>query len=181
MENKAPISKKALFVALALIVIFFGGAIAINEYTLVTGEDVYLETIPVDPRDILRGDFVILDYKISTDKQVQTFINNNQLEAGQEFYIVLSRDETDTARVQSVSFGKPYNELFIKAQVGTEAWRRTQVELGIGKYFVPEGRGREVERLRGDLRVLVSIDSYGTAKIKDIYNKDEKIDFTSEQ
>lgn len=42
------------------------GLIAQQEYRLAAPTTVLLETAPVDPRDLLRGDYVILNYKIST-------------------------------------------------------------------------------------------------------------------
>ena len=36
-----------------------------KEYTLRTGAEILLKTRPVDPRDLFRGDYVILSYDIS--------------------------------------------------------------------------------------------------------------------
>ena len=36
------------------------GFITVKEFTLQTGEVVTLKTVPVDPRDLFRGDYVIL-------------------------------------------------------------------------------------------------------------------------
>ena len=36
-----------------------------SEYILITGRKVLLKTIPVDPKDLLMGDYVILNYDIS--------------------------------------------------------------------------------------------------------------------
>jgi len=53
MEDKKP-PLKALFAIIWIIVIFVVWFVAIEEYTLQTGQEVYLETMPVDPRDPLR-------------------------------------------------------------------------------------------------------------------------------
>ena len=45
------------------------GTIAIQETRLRRAATVLLETAPVDPRDLVRGDYVILNYKISRDRK----------------------------------------------------------------------------------------------------------------
>ena len=50
-------------ISLWLIIIF--GLIGYKQLTIVTGTTVLLETVPVDPRDIFRGDYVTLNYAIS--------------------------------------------------------------------------------------------------------------------
>ena len=177
MENK-PINKKVLGGILGLIILVFGGFVIVNEFTLVTGEDVFLKTLPVDPRDLLRGDYVILSYAIEREPSIQTFISQNKLQEGDEFYIALTLDNDKMAGFEQVSIRKPDKILSIKAKVGKKILDQTYaIETGIGKYFVPEGRGHEVERWRGNLDVLVSIDAFGVAKIKDLYHDGEKVDF----
>jgi len=39
--------------------------VAVQERALAVGQVILLETRPVDPRDLLRDDYVILNYKIS--------------------------------------------------------------------------------------------------------------------
>ena len=41
------------------------GMIGVQQYTLNEGTPVLLETEPIDPRSLFRGDFVILNYAIS--------------------------------------------------------------------------------------------------------------------
>ncbi|HZA25209.1 MAG TPA: GDYXXLXY domain-containing protein, partial [Dehalococcoidia bacterium] len=40
--------------------------VGFKEYTLRTGTVVTLQTVPVDPRSILQGDYAILQYRIAT-------------------------------------------------------------------------------------------------------------------
>lgn len=49
-----------LWVAVAAAFIFS------KQIILKTGKTILLETLPVDPRDLLRGDYVVLSYKIGT-------------------------------------------------------------------------------------------------------------------
>ena len=47
-------------------VLLLVGIIAYRQYWVATGERVLLGTEPVDPRDIFRGDYVTLNYEISS-------------------------------------------------------------------------------------------------------------------
>ncbi len=42
------------------------GFVLSQETIRLTGETIYLETTPIDPIDLLRGNYVDLDFKIST-------------------------------------------------------------------------------------------------------------------
>ncbi len=160
-----------------VILICFIGYICINEYTLQTGEEVFLETLPVDPRDVLRGDYVILSYAIETDEKVQNFLSENTLERWDNFYIHLRKDENNVWQVKDVSLQQPHSDiLYITGEVTVVSWWRENISFNIGKYFVPEWTGRTIERIRWDMKVLVRINTNGVAKIVDIYYKWEKID-----
>ena len=60
-------NKKNLFVIIAIFwLVIIGGFVAYKEFTLKTGDEILLKTLPVDPRDLFRGDYVILRYEIGT-------------------------------------------------------------------------------------------------------------------
>jgi len=164
MEDKKP-SLKALLWVIGIIVVFVVWFVVVQEYTLQTWEEVYLETMPVDPRDPLRWDFVVLRYEIERDEKIQSFINSNTIAmVGKTIFIALKK-ENDIVVVDSVSLNKPKSWLFIRWKIGEWSW----VDLWIWKYFVPEGTGKEIEKVRNDMQVLAVIDTYGTAKIKALY------------
>jgi len=52
-------NKKTIFILLAVFwLIIIGGFIGFKEYTLRTGQEVVLKTVPIDPRDLFRGDYI---------------------------------------------------------------------------------------------------------------------------
>ena len=136
---------------LALLLAFIG----VKEYALNTGDTVVLQTVPVDPRSLLQGDFVVLRYKIST---LPPRLEN--LPTGRTVYVsVVEKGEVWEARSYSTS--RPSNdEVFIKGTVDSNRL----LEFGIGTYFVPEGTGQPGHELAdvlvdppheaGDLAVL---------------------------
>jgi uncharacterized membrane-anchored protein len=56
---------KLLILVLALQTAWLLGTVATQETALALGKVILLETRPVDPRDLLRGDYLVLSYKIS--------------------------------------------------------------------------------------------------------------------
>jgi len=50
---------------LFLWLIIISGFVLTQQFTLLTGKEVLLKTVPVDPRYFLRGDYVILNYEIA--------------------------------------------------------------------------------------------------------------------
>ena len=176
------------------------GFVALKEYTLRSGTEVLLETVPVDPRDLFRGDYVVLRYKISTiDLSLYPVDNIHSFDydydpdlgeynagksktpgvkEGDDIFVILRKEKTSRLGGSIYAVSKVYktltpskNELFIRGKVkkvdGTGG--TIEVEYGIESYFVPEGKGREIERQRGrNLDVKVAVDKLGNAVIKDL-------------
>jgi uncharacterized membrane-anchored protein len=144
----------------AVVVLQIGLLLAIlipKERTLATGEEVVLQTVPIDPRDLFRGDYVNLSYTISTLEGHLGFA------AGDRVYVGLAQ-QGDIWDAVSASHSPP-DGLYIKGRV-TRAWRTgLDIEYGIESYFVPEGSGHIIERA-GDVKVRVAVDSSGNAVIK---------------
>ena len=134
------------------------GLIGDREYTLRTGTDVVLKTVPVDPRSLLQGDFAILGYEISA---IPSTIN---IRVGETVYVTL-REGEEAWEGLHYQLRKPSDgdEVFIKGVVD----RPGNLDFGIGTYFIPEGTGHLIERSR-DVKVLVSVDGRGKAVIKDV-------------
>ena len=150
--------KLAFLIIVAGQVFLLLGLIGDKEYTLRTGTEVLLETIPRDPRSLLQGDFAILGYKISDMPA------NSQIRVGETVYVSL-REAGEVWEATNYGLKKPSGEdpVFIKGVVD----RPGHLDFGIGTYFVPEGTGRLVER-SGDVKVVVSVDRRGKAVIKDV-------------
>lgn len=153
--------------------------IASKEFTLRTGKEVLLKTVPVDPRDLFRGDYVILRYEISRldlNNLTTDYIN---YEIGNKVYVVLEKE--DGYGVASKIFrNSPKEEgLFLKGAVKNVRDKSLSIEYGIESYFVPEGKGKEIERFRErkKLDVKVSIDRFGSAAIKSLLMDGKEIRF----
>lgn len=165
-------TKKQFLITNCIWVICILGLLLYKQFTFWTGTEVLLRTRPVDPWDIFRGNYVTLSYEISNEVDFsQTFnqfdgsdrIQKQQFYPGDTVYVSLELQPDGTAESTGVSSTRPpAGQLFIK---GIVTYRG--IEFGIESYFVPEGQGRVIERLRdGELLVRVVIDKQGNAIIR---------------
>lgn len=159
--------KKTLIIISSLWIIIIFSFVIKQEYTIHTGKEVLLKTVPVDPRDLLRGDYVILNYEIA-----QLPVKYSR-EKNQTVYVLLKTDKDNVAHIQEILNSKPKKGLYIKGKTGmcptTIPFFRTGscIQYGIENYFVEEGTGKILEReLKDGTLVKVAIDKNGDAKIK---------------
>ena len=146
---------------------FLIGFIGVREVALRTGAEVVLQTVPVDPRSLLQGDYAILDYEIA---RLPDWMDG--FSEGRTVYVVL-QEERDvwTSSSYTEERSRVAGEVFIKGRID----RIGHADFGIGTYFVPEGTGRIVERAQ-DVKVVVSVDGDGNAVIKDVLVDGETFD-----
>jgi uncharacterized membrane-anchored protein len=159
------------------------GMIGMKQWTLTTGTPVLLETAPVDPRSLFRGDYVRLNYKISRldlsklggDKDFSAHDTAwVVLEQAQRYWhaVAVYRHRPDAAPGQVIIKGEVRwadgRGSAFAPPVPTRQPRFLVMRYGIESYFVPEGTGRAIER-RGaqtPLDILVAVDRFGNAGIK---------------
>lgn len=160
-----------LIVAVALQTVALIAMVGVKQWTLTTGTPVLLETKPVDPRSLFRGDYVILRYAINT-LDAGLFGMPADVKHGETLYVTL-REEAPFWKPVSIHSVRPEpapGTVVIKGEVGYAGTGAKTVELryGIEEYFVPEGAGREIERPRqdGKVSILVAVDRFGNAGIK---------------
>jgi uncharacterized membrane-anchored protein len=129
-----------------------------------TGEVIRLNVVPVDPRDLFRGDYVILAYDISS-LTTADLARVDPVSTGETVYVSLTRDGA-AWRASGAHAARPPAGLFLRGQVtarsddrsGCEAPCGTlRVSYGIERFFVPEGEGKAIEAMRNDRRVEVDV------------------------
>lgn len=146
----------ALVLALAQIG-FLGWMIAGRAAILRDGKEVLLKVEPVDPRDLLRGDYVRLGYDISRI-EVEKIANlpHGELTTVEGPVVVrLKRDADGYWRAASAWLGgaaatpAPGEEVDLLGQISS-GWSLTPgstigVDYGIERFYVPEGEGLAIE------------------------------------
>lgn len=147
--------------------------VAKQEHALRAGTVILLETRPVDPRDLLRGDYVILNYKIST---IATNLFSPplsfRLEHGRTVWVALAQrgEFHEIVRASTKRFDPGADEIVVQAKArwwdsGRNAPREIRVEYGLERYFVREGTGNP----RGKLAVQAVVPASGRASIKQLF------------
>lgn len=187
--------KKILYLIIVFWLLIFSGFILYKEYTLRTGTEIILKTEPVDPRDLFRGDYVTLNYEISTLDLDAVPAEDPYFEYNDHIYLALEL-ENGYGVPKKIYKNPPDDELYIKGTVKEliydwEAYedsatteepyvKKLRIEYGIESYFVPEGRGLEIESQqwtgREGVSVKVVVDKYGNAVIKSLLIDGEEVD-----
>jgi uncharacterized membrane-anchored protein len=150
--------RKLLIICVAvlqvLLLAFMAGQ---REYVLRTGRTVYLRTVPVDPRDFFRGDYVRLRYEISNVAK-EYFRDGLAAEAkdtdsrryrDRPVYVVLKVDDSNLADIDYVTDKKPRDgKLYIRGRRDYICNGSLDIRYGIEAYFVEQGKGEQLERRR---------------------------------
>jgi len=165
--------KIILFLVILLWIVLALAMIISKQSTFKTGKAVVLETVPVDPRDLLRGDYVVLRYKISTLDLNQIKSEKMDYRAGEAIYVKLEPKGKFWEPTAVQSKRSSDNGIYIRGKVRHTYSKQLTVIYGIESYFVPEGEGKELERntrgSKSSVSVEAIVDSGGNALIKKVY------------
>lgn len=163
--------RKILLVTVVAQIAILLGMIALRGVPLVTGQTVLVRVQPVDPRDLFRGDYVILSYDFSRvpSEGIQGLSDSERgswkkLE-GRPVYVTLVPDSNGTHyRAEKVTVVKPARGLFLKGQME----RYGSMKFGIESYFLQEGTGRAYEQAIRDrkLSAELAVSSSGQAALR---------------
>jgi uncharacterized membrane-anchored protein len=149
-------------IVVLLQVLILVGWTSYSEVSLATGREVFLQTVPVDPTDIFRGEYVQLRYQISTLRDIPGI---STLETNKKAYVHLEQDG-EVWNATEVSNTKNDNwDVFIAGEVDSLFPSQVRLTYGIEQYFVPEGKGQAIQNAR-DIKVRAVINSAGQAFIK---------------
>ena len=157
--------------------------VAYKEHMLNFGTEIMLRTVPVDPRDLFRGDYVILNYEISEISENQKIIgeyggyaDKESLYNRQTVYVTLIKDG-DYYIGGDIYTERPSKGLFIKGRI--DKYSRSAIIYGIENFFVPEDEGKEIEHARNLNKVSakITVNAYGHASIKELYIDGQKAVF----
>ncbi|MFC5386002.1 GDYXXLXY domain-containing protein [Aquamicrobium segne] len=169
----------ALFLAL-LQAGFLGWMIVSRAAVLRDGREVVLKVEPIDPRDLLRGDYVILNYDISWIP-LAMIVDQDELRSRMDgpgkMTVRLGQNADGYWQAKNAWIGNAPSSAPGKDEVDIVGRfsalnrlysREVRVTYGIERYYLPEGEGRAIERdmrIR-DFSVRVAVAASGQAQIK---------------
>jgi len=168
--------KRNLFiVVLALQSVWLLGTVFVQERALRQGTVILLETRPVEPRDLLRGDYVILNYKIGTiATNLFTPALPDRLAHGLTVWIALAPRGAfhEVVRASLERFEPGAGEVLVQAKSrrwrssgSRDASREVRVKYGLERYCVGESTGEP----QGKITVQAVVPASGRALIKQVF------------
>jgi uncharacterized membrane-anchored protein len=153
---------------------FLGGMIVVDSLPYMLGETVRLKVMPVDPRDMFRGDYSILSYDFTSvgQSKITGLQRDNDYywaDAARDVYIKLEKNpESDVWTTKEITITRPSSGTYLQGVLN--GWR---IDCGIEAYFVQEGQGRRIdEAVRGGKQVEAEVAVWqGKAKLKQVLVK----------
>jgi uncharacterized membrane-anchored protein len=157
------------------------------------GREVRLATAPVDPRDLFRGDYVVLAYDISQLRPGRLGLDG-PLAKGERVHVTLRPGPDGLAQAVAMSRAAPapaVGDVVIEGRVAHP--RRCEVRpgsprqcpseddvvrvtYGLESYFVPQGEGLAIERTaRARVEVVAAVAPSGKAAIKRLLIDGKKV------
>ena len=164
---------KLLILVLALQSAWLLGTAAVQEYALATGKVILLETARVDPRDLLQGDYLILNYKIS-DVPTNLFSPTvtKELPVGTKVFVALAPTTNQfyvVVRAGTNEFVPAADEVLLKGRSAWPRWNAAtnsiHVEYGLERFYVAEGTGNPI----GKLTAQVVVPASGRGRVEEVF------------
>lgn len=163
-----------LLIVLGVQIAFFTGWYAVNSYALSDRDarSIMLQTRPVDPRDMISGNYFILHYDFSIINSDTKQINYNEKQ--NQVYIVLHKVGS-FYQEQYITSYKPHNltadQIFIKGRV--EQGYFTRININAEKYFINENF--PAPKFKDAVTVQLKVNKYGHAMIEKVFINDKAI------
>jgi uncharacterized membrane-anchored protein len=175
------LSRRSLLLGLLVVAVLQTGVLIAmvgdRMMLLSRGREIVLPIIPVDPRDLFRGEYVRLSYPIS--QLDAALLEGPPPAATAPFYLTLAQAQGGEWSPVGISASRPKagapDRVVLAGRAeggGIRAFGNRSgmvwARYGIESYFVPEGQGRELETMARDRRLSarIAVGSNGRAALK---------------
>lgn len=157
-----------LLIVIAIILVVTSIFVIYNQWPLLVGNTVVLDTRPVDPFDPFRGQYMVIDYGISR-------FNNSGFLEGDTVYVALEEDEGIWI-FKEASKTKPQG-IFIKGKIENVYGNTARAKYGIEQFFFE----RHAELPTTNITVEVKITGSGRAALVQLLYNGEPIEIKYEK
>ncbi len=150
---------------------------------LETGKSVMLRCVPVDPRSLFSGDYVILNYAISSfssEKFESLNRGGERFRKNDTIYVGLVKEEgSGFWNAAEVSHEREKLKEGYKAVIRGEitSLYRYRIRYGVEEYFVPQFKGKKIEKRIRDVSVEVAVADTGESGIKKLFISGKEVKF----
>jgi uncharacterized membrane-anchored protein len=156
---------------LILILIIIFSFIFYNQWHLINGNKIVLATQPIDPFDPFRGQYISINYEISSINDIGGFNEKDTI------YVSLKEDEYGIWRFKNASKSKPLKGDFIKGKITNIHSNIIRIEYGIEQFFFE--RNAKLPTL--NITVEVSVSDSGRAKLVQLLHNGKPIEIGYEE
>lgn len=156
--------RRTFIIAVVIPLLILVGLTVKPAKTLLFGQEILLETNAVDPTDLFRGDYIIVNPKIAEIPK-SLFPSDMEITDGKDVCVLL-KQKGPYHVIESISMSVPQEGLYLK---GTILYHDpfsslVRINYSLDRFFIKEGSGTELEEasLQGKLIANVKIlDGYG--------------------
>jgi uncharacterized membrane-anchored protein len=128
-----------------------------KERAISHGDVVYLRLAPVDPRSLMQGDYMALNFAIGME--VAAAHGQHETQLRREEVIVIRRNANNEGHFVRLYNGEPLaaGEQLLRVQNVPSRWGRPMVQVSTDAWFFQEGQAERFAKARyGEFRVDVS-------------------------
>ena len=139
-----------------------------REDIIETGKVYKFKTIPIDPTDLFRGKYIILNYE-ADEFQVGT---KQGWEQRSEVFVRFGKDKEDFAKVLDVSYKRPVDSHdYVKAKLRyvseIKGKFKLQLSYPFDRYYMEESKAPEAEKAHINAQRDSTLSTYALINIKD--------------
>jgi uncharacterized membrane-anchored protein len=166
--------RRSLLLAAALLqVATIGWMVWRHHQPAAYGERIVLRCLFVDPRDLLKGDYVIINYDFPSDPEGKRLVGSYnlayphakitsrwQIPTDTTVYVPLKRQADGFGKADEPTFVQPSEGLYLRGLT-----RDSRLRFGIEAFYVKEGEGKKWEDLsrNGELAAEIGVLTDGRA------------------
>jgi len=119
-----------------------------------TGDDIQLKTVPVDPTDLFRGSYVDLQYEIESvdskllDDSSRSLVTKKHRGDYKKVYVQLQQNNAGLYEVTLVTKEKPKKGIYLKGrlQIPYDTTSSSlRIKYGLDNFYAPSDKAKEME------------------------------------
>ncbi|MBU6146506.1 MAG: GDYXXLXY domain-containing protein [Paenibacillaceae bacterium] len=159
----------ALIVLVSAQLLVIGGVTASYYAASVYGKEVRIATIPIDPRDLFYGDYVVLRYSLNTFSS-KDWHGAAPPKKGMAVYAWLREKDGLFEASRFSDTPPPDGTPALRGRiVQKQSWNdQVDVVYGIERFYVPEGTGADIEAYAGRAIASVRIALWGQSYLESV-------------
>jgi uncharacterized membrane-anchored protein len=169
----APRRRSKMLIALVILQIAVLLGVTGSSYAVLWfGQEIRIATVPVDPRDPIYGDHVVLSYTISALPNSLWKESDKLPESGATLYVLMRPGASGTSGIYDaagVYAHKPSvsnGDVVLKGRM-TYSYNDTfHVDYGLETYYVPENTGKVLEQQSGHMLARVKVAPWGRSLLE---------------